>query len=399
MKFNTIFSRIIPSLGLLLVSFSLSTSLSAQVITGTNGYITYQPGDLPIVISVPHGGDIAPESIPDRTCNNPVYATDANTIELAQAIDSSFIALTGCRPHIIYCHLHRSKLDANRNLTAAACGNNEAVIAWNEFHDFIENAQSEALEQYEGKAFYIDLHGHGNSIQRLELGYLLYDDELDLDDEILNTQTFIDYSSIRSLVNTNVNNETHAELLRGPNALGTYFGLYGYPAVPGEQIPAPGTNTNYFSGGYNTVVHTSYQDDNPVSGVQIECNYTDVRDTEINRRAFADSLAIVMRDYLNYHLDIDFTNCADSLVNTKQHAPEALRIFPTIANAQQLFNLQGIDLSGQPFTIFGTSGIKIESGFVSAENTVRLLASYGPQFFILSIQGNDQIHRQRILMR
>lgn len=57
-----------------------------------------------------------PATIPDRICNDPVYATDAYTIETAMKIKAALYIATGCYPHIIICHLDRAKLDCNRNI-------------------------------------------------------------------------------------------------------------------------------------------------------------------------------------------------------------------------------------------------------------------------------------------
>ncbi|OYU84886.1 MAG: hypothetical protein CFE24_04460 [Flavobacterium sp. BFFFF2] len=282
----------------------------SQTIFGANNYTEYHPGQLPIIISVPHGGDLLPSGIPDRTCNSAVTVSDLNTIELAQQIDAAFVTATGCHPYIIYCNLHRSKLDCNRNMADGACGNVLAENAWNEFNNFIATAQASAQNEFGGKALYIDLHGHGNPIQRLELGYLLYDNELAFTDSVLNTPQYIGYSSIQHLVSTNLNGYSHAELLRGNNALGTLLGNAGYPSVPSQQIPFPGTTTNYYSGGYNTANHTSYAVGNTVNGLQIECNYTDVRDNFVNRQLFAESLVSVLHQFLLHHQGINLLNCS-----------------------------------------------------------------------------------------
>lgn len=304
----------------------------AQIIEGTLGYVTYEQGDLPIVISVPHGGYLLPDNIPDRICQNPVYAQDAYTLELGQRIDSSFFEITGCRPHMVYCQLHRRKLDANRNLSAGACGNPDAVTAWQEFHGFIEEAQAAAVAEHDEAVFFMDLHGHGNPIQRIELGYLLYDDELELSDAQLNTPTFINYSSIQNLVGTNSSSSSHAALLRGPQALGSLLGNKGYPSVPSEAIPSPGTNSNYFSGGYITFNHTSYANGNDVNGVQVECNFTGIRDTYAHRRAFADSLVYVMAEFMGLHFDSPGLTCTALNANTESITAQELLLFPNPAS-------------------------------------------------------------------
>lgn len=292
----------------------LSVVSSAQVMVyGTNNYVGYRSGTLPIVISVPHGGSLQPSTIPDRTCNNPVYDQDANTIEMAQAIDSALTKYLMCSPHIIYNFLDRAKMDANRNLADGACGNAEAATAWNEFHNFIDQAQTTASNFWNNKVLYIDLHGHGNPIARIELGYLLYDDELDFSDSVLNTTTYINYSTIRNLVSNNDQNYTHAQLLRGDFAFGTLLGNKGFPAVPSQQIPAPGINNNYYSGGYNVAHHTSYVTTNTVNGFQMELNYAGIRDNAANRTRFADSLAQTIVQYFNKHRFVNFAICGASV--------------------------------------------------------------------------------------
>jgi len=280
----------------------------AQTINSPNNYITYQKGNLPFIISIPHGGNIVPSNMPDRTCNNPTTVTDIFTIELARAIDTAFMIQTGCRPHIIICNLKRTKLDCNRNLADGACGNADAALAWNYFHNYIDSAQATAKSQFNGKAFYIDLHGHGHTIQQLELGYLLTATELGYTNAVLNSSTYVNSSSLRNLVSTNVNAYTHTELLRGNFSLGTLLENAGFAAVPSLQNPSPGTNP-YFDGGYNTAVHTSNTDGNNVNGVQIEANYTGVRDSYSNRKKFGDSLARVLAKYINIHQNVSVANC------------------------------------------------------------------------------------------
>lgn len=282
-----------------------------QVYFSASGHIEYRCGDLPLVISVPHGGALVPNDIPDRTCNDPVFAVDANTVELGYAIDSVYAALEGCRPHVVICHLARRKLDANRDLEDGACGDPQAAQAWSDFHAFIESAKEQVLASA-GKGFYLDLHGHGHTVQRLELGYLLYEEELALDDSTLNTSTYIDYSSIRALALANELGLSHAALLRGPQALGTRLSELGYPAVPSQQDPFPLAGQPYFTGGYNTVRHSSYQGGS-IDGVQVECNFAGVRDNALNRARFADSLRVVLQTFLNDHYFGQRPSCAVSV--------------------------------------------------------------------------------------
>ena len=301
----------------------------AQVIYGTNNYTQYHVGSLPIIISVPHGGLVTPADIPDRTCNSPTNDLDSKTIELARQIDTALFNLTGCHPHLIICNLRRTKVDCNRNIADGACGNVEAESAWTDFHNFIDTAQYISQNQYEGKALYIDLHGHGKQPYRLELGYGLSSSAFTKTDSVLNTAPYITASSIENLVNTNVSGSTHAQLLRGSNALGTLFANAGFPAVPSQQSP----NTSgfpYFNGGYNTFNYTCIAAGNTVNGLQIECDST-VRFGYLKRKRFADSTATIMASYFLVHQNLNLqANCGltTSIIENNTLKDNSIHVFP-----------------------------------------------------------------------
>jgi hypothetical protein len=73
-----------------------------------------------------------------------------------------------------------------------------------------------------------------------------------------------------------------------------------FPAVPSTTQPNPGSAL-YFSGGYNIARHGS-SSGGQISGVQIECNYINVRDTETSYKRFAGVFAEAIRDYTALHL-------------------------------------------------------------------------------------------------
>jgi hypothetical protein len=213
-----------------------------------------------------------------------------------------YFARFGKYPHVIVAHLARRKLDANRVGTEAACGSAEAESALRDWHRFVDDAKAAVL-QASGKGWYMDMHGHGHAIQRLELGYLLTASQLDLTDSALNVQpAFGDTSSIRSLRGSTA---AFSSLLRGPSSLGTLYAANGFPAVPSATDPSPRGDA-YFSGGDNTRRHTCGAEATPfggvtsglICGVQIESNFTGVRDTPANRERFADATAIVLEQFL-----------------------------------------------------------------------------------------------------
>ncbi len=257
---------------------------------GQRDFIEYVPGALAVVISVPHGGSVAPSDIPTRTVGTTV--TDNNTIALARAISAALVARTGRAPHLVITHLRRTKLDANREIVEAAAGNAQAIQAWTEFHAFVDTAKATAVARH-GFAVYVDLHGHGHPIARIELGYLLSASTLGLDDKTLNAG-YLASSSLRGLPTLE---RPFAEVLRGPMSLGGWLAAQGFPAVPSPTMPSPGSDP-YFNGGYNTQRHTV----GAVVGFQLEAHFTGVRDTEASRVAFATAFAESLHRWIEEHL-------------------------------------------------------------------------------------------------
>ncbi len=367
----------------------LTTIASAQQsVFGTNNYIEYQVGTLPFIISVPHGGNLEPASIPTRTCNNAVTVTDAFTIETALEIRNRLFTITGCYPHLIISHLRRTKLDPNRNLADGACGNAQAITAWNEFHNFITTARNTAQQQYNNQTLFVDLHGHGNPIQRVELGYLLYDDELELSDSILNTPKYLGYSSIKNLALSNASNSTHAQLLRGPKAFGTLLANNNYPAVPSQRIPFPGTASNYFSGGYITANHTSYTSGIQINGFQMELNFTNLRDIPANRTAFAIAFTRAIIEYMNSHFTTTWNGCRP--LSAKN---EALDVFPELyPNPASKRDFVSIDVprnTRYSFSLFNLLGCIFATGQLDAKNNTISTELLPAGIYVLQISNTQ----------
>lgn len=278
------------------VPVAVEEYLPGETYSGRAGYIEYTPGDLPIILSAGHGGDMEPAEIPDRTYGTTV--NDLNTMELAHDVEAALVALTGGRPHVVINRLRRIKLDPNREIEEAAQDNPFAELAWAEYHGYLEDAAA-IVEADHGAGLYLDLHGHGHDILRLELGYLLSASELALSDQQLDAG-YADKSSIAALAASVA--ISFSALLRGPTSLGTLLANREVRAVPGSAEPDPGDDP-YFSGGYSTARHGS-RDGGTVSGIQIEHHRVGLRDTGENRAAYADILADVLEIYMAEHFGL-----------------------------------------------------------------------------------------------
>ena len=262
---------------------------------GRNNYVEYIPGELPIVISAPHGGALQPGEAADRTYGT--TGSDRNTVELSLAVRDALIDATGYAPHVILSHLHRSKLDPNREIVEAAQGDPFAENAWHEFQDWIKEARVFVADDYD-RGLYFDMHGHGHSIPRVEIGYLLSGSDLDQNDDALNNMTMVEKTSIRDLGRHAP--ETFSELLRGPKSFGGFLGDEGVRSIPSPGDPSPGSDP-YWTGGYNTREHGSRSLSEVISGIQLEHQYPGLRDTDANRQVYAAQLASAIRLFMLEH--------------------------------------------------------------------------------------------------
>ena len=338
---------------------------SGETYFGENDYTEYRAGNLPLIIVAPHGGLLKPNDIPDRDCSACVTSNDLNTQELVRQIDSAVYDLFGCYPHIIINHLHRSKMDANRALIEAAQGNADAVQAWNDFHQFIEAANTTVENEY-GKGLYLDMHGHGHDIDRLELGYRVSGSDLRMPDSQLNNPDIIESSSIVHLVDNNLQNINFTELIRGPNSLGELLEQKNFDAVPSNTTPTPFSGEAYFSGGYNTDRYGS-SDGGTVDAIQIECHRPGLRDSYENRKTFALALSSSLETYLKlFYFDLPSMQNICSLVSAKEiiDSDADFEIYPnpstdflTLNYGQEisklnvkLINLTGVELLNSTLT-------------------------------------------------
>ena len=271
-----------------------------QTYTSESGYVEFIAGDTPIIITAPHGGYDEPDEIEDRTGTT---VRDAYTLELSRELAVAFHEATGRHPHVVSLLMARTKLDANREIEEAAQGDPLAEEVWHEFHAFTEEAKEFAVETH-GQGFYIDLHGHGHTLQVIELGYLLSSSTLRKDDSTLDDPEYADSSSIRALYYDRAVELTFSELLRGSTSFGALLHERGFPSVPSPDRESLAYGYPYFSGGPNTRLHGS-RDGGTISGVQVEANQS-IRFEEDARLQFAQGFAEAIAEFVEIHYGVAF---------------------------------------------------------------------------------------------
>ena len=279
---------------------------SGKVYFGRENYIEYHAGNLPIILSAPHGGQLTPDEISDRTYGT--FVTDLNTYELTKTIMDSMIVRFGGYPHVILCKLKRTKLDANRDSIEAAQENKYALRAWQEYHHYIEVAKKKITND-QGSGLFLDIHGHGKNPDgfydlRSWLGYLISSEELDQSDGVLNTNSYQSKSSISAWVDSS--SYSFIEVLRGKVSFGSILDSLGYKSLPSINDLSP-DGMRYFSGGYNTARHGS-RSGGVISSIQIELPKPGIRDNQSTWSSYSKALNSTISEYYKIHLNRNIKN-------------------------------------------------------------------------------------------
>jgi N-formylglutamate amidohydrolase len=264
--------------------------------TPAPGFVEVKEGALPLIFTVPHGGPLKPAGLMNRRYGS--VTMDAQTQELAAEIDLAVRARLGGPAHFVISHLHRSKMDPNRDVTEAAQDDPTAQEAWRSFHAACAQTTRRVASKH-GAGLLLDLHGHRHEEPNVELGYLLKTDDLQLSDAQLSADAeLLQRTSIRTLVTQG--GKPLAWLVRGPASLGTLLEIRGQRTLPSAVRPQPTEGAPYYNGAYIVSTHGS-KNGGPISAIQIECPWEGVRDTEVNRKQFAQRLADALAEFLPAH--------------------------------------------------------------------------------------------------
>lgn len=125
-----------------------------------NELIEIQKGDLPIIISAPHGGHLNIEGSTDRTGEGKakfVVVRDTYTDILARAMADAIFSRTGKKPHLVIAHFARRHADANRP-AKDAYENPSAGRVYDAYHAALKAATEDVQARF-GRGIVIDIHG------------------------------------------------------------------------------------------------------------------------------------------------------------------------------------------------------------------------------------------------
>lgn len=144
-----------------LVVSGLGLQLAAAELE-SDSLVTTKAGDLPIILSAPHGGREAIAGVPERRGQgvklfNPESdsGTDRLTLALADAIEKK----TGKRPFLVIARFHRKYVDANRP-PVDAYEAKEAKPTYEAYHHALAEARQQVVRRW-GHGILLDIHGQG----------------------------------------------------------------------------------------------------------------------------------------------------------------------------------------------------------------------------------------------
>ena len=137
------------------------TTGPATTAPATQPLVTYLPGDVPILLTVPHDGADAVPDAPVRAGGKDVRGfvvlRDVNTRALAEQLAGAVERELGGRPYVVIARFHRKYADANRPATDAYEHENVRPH-YEAFHGAIETAAEDIRARW-GRGLLLDIHG------------------------------------------------------------------------------------------------------------------------------------------------------------------------------------------------------------------------------------------------
>lgn len=152
-------------LGIFTACGLLFVNLGMRTVSGdseTASMVTIETGDLPIIISAPHGGREAIPGVAERQGNEVARFSskaDFNTDRLAEHLADTIEKQLGKRPYVVIARFHRKYLDANRR-DRDAFESQKAKAVYDAYHQALVKARSDVIERW-GRGVLFDLHGQG----------------------------------------------------------------------------------------------------------------------------------------------------------------------------------------------------------------------------------------------
>lgn len=241
--------------------FGFILLLSSNLFAQSTNLVRFQKGDLPIIITAPHGGTNIIQGATIRT--NGTVLRDDGTYELALLVNEELTKLMkGKQPYLVAAQFHRKYLDANRPATNAF----ESLAAkpyYDTYHQQISNYVAEIRHRFGGEGLMIDLHGQARDAASIFRG------------------TGNGVTVLRLI------QKQGESAFTGTNSILGQLAQMGYNVIPNNTPPGKPLEDRSYNGGFTVRTYGSHKDDG-IDAIQLELG-SQLR--RANRKKFAADLA------------------------------------------------------------------------------------------------------------
>jgi N-formylglutamate amidohydrolase len=257
------------------------TAASAQT-PGTNEFLHVRRGDLPILITAPHGGWLPIADVPkrvgsvgERTGGKFVTSQDTRTYELATATADAVEQLTGRKPFLVALKAHRQFVDANRSVAEGA-EHEKTRDVHGAFHEQVRACVDELRVKFPRGALLLDIHGQAAEAETLFRG-------------TQNGRTV-----------TNLLARHGVTALTGPHSVPGFLAANGIHVSPSNTPPGHPPEHRSFNGGFIVRTYGSHTT-NGIDAIQLEFGAA-FRTNAARRAETARLLAAAIQAHLKAHL-------------------------------------------------------------------------------------------------
>jgi hypothetical protein len=285
-----------------LIGFLVSTAPTQDTTIKLEKYIDNQVGDLPIILSAPHGGVLDLPDTPERkgegmkTGSSGFFTgRDTGTEELTQMISAAIYQRFGRRPYVVASTVHRKYLDPNRPADIAY-ENSKAKLVYEHYHKLMAQYCSDVTNRFQGGVV-LDIHGQGSKRDTVFRG-------------TKNGQTV-----------TGLRNQFGDLAFSGPKSL---FGLLQSRGWNVHPANLPEKEQAGFTGGYIVQSYGSHKA-SPIDAYQLEfgAEYRVASRRGQTAKVLADALA----EYASIYLKVDVPHSEKSVLPKPDR--ETIRIAPS----------------------------------------------------------------------
>jgi N-formylglutamate amidohydrolase len=206
--------------------------------------ITVRKGNLPIIISAPHGGSLGIEGVPDRTGNGAtkfVVVQDTNTDKLAAKLADAIEKRMMGKPYLVVAHFRRKQVDVNRPAKDGYESDGAKPI-YDAYHQALKDA-TDAVKREWGGGLVLDIHGQAADSEAIFRG--------------TNDGKTVLHLTMKF----------GKDAFTGPKSVVGYLAAHGYKILPASDS-TDRENPNY-SGGYIVQTYGS-RDGGVIDAIQLE---------------------------------------------------------------------------------------------------------------------------------